>query len=221
MAATAAAFALAVTGTALPAAADAGDDFEPPLPGIGGTPFSDGGGWIYNYSDETEPYDYMDKWFDYGATTWNSVTEKIEAGYYEDRGITNMIVYGPYLSTGAWRGLPATGDFLDSDPKNGTVEEFRAMVSAANAHGMTITSYLALLYVDFSSPLFTQAEQDKRDGIDSWQTKLFLWDDRPQGANPAGPPRRRTRRSGARATATGTTARPPAAGMRRRGVCRH
>ncbi|QAY72384.1 hypothetical protein ET445_02565 [Agromyces protaetiae] len=187
-AATAAAVALAITGTALPAAADPADDFEP-LPGVGGTPFSDGGGWIYNYSDETEPYDYMDKWFDYGATTWNSVTDKIEDGYYADRGITNMIVYGPYLSTGAWRGLPATGDFMDSDPKNGTVEEFRQMVSAANARGMTITAYLALLYVDFSSPLFTQAERDKRDGIDSWQTKLFLWDERPQGSDPnAAPP---------------------------------
>ena len=162
---------------------------RPPLPGVPGTPFSDGGSSIYTYVTATEPFDFMDRHWDYGATTFASITDQIESGALTDRGITNLMVYGPYASTGQWRGLPATGDLMDFDPANGTVDDWRAMVSAANERGITVTIYIALLYLHPTSPLFVQAERDRAAGVDSWQSQLFLWDERePNGATPPSEP---------------------------------
>ena len=137
----------------------------------------------------TEPFDFMGRHWDYGATTFASITEQIESGVLAERGITNLMIYGPYASTGQWRGLPATGDLMDFDPANGTLDDWRAMVSAANERGITVTIYIALLYLHPSSPIFVQAERDRAAGVESWQSRLFLWDERePNGAAPPSEP---------------------------------
>jgi hypothetical protein len=181
-------------GTVVLAAAGAGwalsrDPNRKPLPGVPGNPFSEGGSTVNIYVTATEPFDFMGRHWDYGATTFDSITEKIEAGYFSDRGITNLMMYGPYASTGQWRGLPATGDLMDVDPANGTIDDWREMVSAANDRGITVTMYIALLYLHSTSPLFVQAEKDRAAGVDSWQSRLLLWDERdPDGTPPSQPP---------------------------------
>ena len=160
-----------------------------PLPGVPGKPFSEGGSSIYTYVTATEPFDFMGKHWDYGPTTFASISDQIESGALTDLGITNLMVYGPYASTGQWRGLPATGDLMDFDPANGTVDDWRTMVTAANDRGITVTIYIALLYLHPTSPIFTQAERDRAAGVDSWQSELFLWDERqPNGAPPPSEP---------------------------------
>jgi hypothetical protein len=156
-----------------------------PLPGVPGTPFAAGGSTVNIYVTETEPFDFMGRHWDYGATTFASITEQIEAGFYSDRGITNLMIYGPYASTGQWRGLPATGDLMDFDPANGTLDDWRTMVATANENGITVTIYIALLYIHPTSPIFIQAEKDRAAGVDSWQSRLFLWDERQQEGAPA------------------------------------
>lgn len=182
-------------GTVVLAAASAGwalsrEPSRKPLPGVPGKPFAEGGSTVNIYVTATEPFDFMGRHWDYGATTFASVTEQIEAGYFSDRGITNLMMYGPYASTGQWRGLPATGDLMDFDPANGTLDDWRDMVSAANDRGITVTMYIALLYLHATSPIFVQAEKDRAAGVDSWQSRLFLWDERePNGkTSPAQPP---------------------------------
>jgi len=153
------------------------------IEGVPGEPFSDGGVWSYNYvtADEEGNYD---------ATRFEDITRQLEAGVYSDWGVTNIMVYGPYASTQAWRGLPPTGDFMDFDEANGDLAAWREMVRAANVRGITVTVYLALLYLDTSNPLFIKAQEDRAAGIDSWQSRLLYWDPRKatDGRAPAGPP---------------------------------
>lgn len=181
-------------GTVVLAAAGAGwalsrEPSRKPLPGVPGKPFAEGGSTVNIYVTATEPFDFMGRHWDYGATTFASVTEQIEAGYFSDRGITNLMLYGPYASTGQWRGLPATGDLMDFDPANGTLDDWREMVSAANDRGITVTMYIALLYLHPTSPIFVQAEKDRAAGVDSWQSRLLLWDERdPNGETPPAQP---------------------------------
>jgi hypothetical protein len=171
---------LGVVAVAAPTAG-ASDD---PLPGVAGRPFDRGGSWIYHYVSQPEPFCFDGFCWDYPATPFDSITDDIENGYYTDRGVTSLAMYGPYHSTGAFRGLPAI-DFFDVSPANGTVEDFRAMAAAANTRGITITMYIALIYVDPQNPLWIKAQQDRRDGVDSAQRRMFRWDDRePQGTVP-------------------------------------
>ena len=88
------------------------------------------------------------------------------------------MIYGPYASTEKWRGLPPTGDFMDFDPRNGSLADWREMAAAASERGITLTVYLALLYLDTSSPLFRKAQEDRAAGVESWQSRLLLWDPR-------------------------------------------
>ena len=162
-------------------------DDLPPLPGVEGTPFSAGGAWEYNYVSADPEHGYP-------ATRFDDITERLTSGELTARGITNIMIYGPYASTAKWRGLPPTGDFMDFDPENGSIEDWREMAAAASERGITLTTYLALLYLDESSPLFQQAQEDRAAGVDSWQSRLLLWDPRVRSDGeeaPPGPPSER------------------------------
>ena len=150
-------------------------------PGVAGTPFSDGGAWIYHYVHRPEPFEFMGQTWDYPPTPFASITAKLTSGWYTDRGITNIALYAPYRSTGEFRGLPAI-DFMGTDPANGSIDDVRALIAAANERGVTVTMYIALIYLSPQNPLFAQAERDRRDGIDSDARRLLRWDDRePEG----------------------------------------
>ena len=56
------------------------------------------------------------------------------------------------------------------------------MVAAANARGITVTAYVALIYVSPSNRLFVKSSLDRRDGSDSPERSMFRWDERePEG----------------------------------------
>jgi hypothetical protein len=153
------------------------DTGSTPALGIAGTPFSNGGSWIYHYVHTPEPGVYE-------ATRFSAITERIADGYYSSRGITNLMIYAPYHSTGEFRGLPAI-DFFATSPENGTIEDFRAMVAAANASDITVTMYVALIYMSPLNPIFTKAQEDRRDEVDSNERRMLRWDERvPDGSVP-------------------------------------
>jgi len=170
-------------------------------------PFSENGtGWIYNYvhawpgagTQYRGEFPYMDWTYEdggpgYEATRFSFITEQLNNGWYTDRGQSGMIVYGPYNAGGHWRGLTAI-DHFDTDPvENGTLEEFRELVDAAHAKGITVVTYIALIYMHHQNPLFLQAEQDVAPGGAYWAepgvkdpayegpADLFLWDTREAG----------------------------------------
>ena len=148
-----------------------------PETGVPGTPFSNGGSWIYRYIHTPEPAVY-------GATTFSAITEQIVGDFYTSRGITNLMIYAPYHSTGEFRGLPAI-DFFDTSPENGTIEEFRTMVAAANAKGITVTMYIALIYISPLNPIFREAQDDRRNDVDTPERRMLRWDERvPDGSFP-------------------------------------
>lgn len=154
-------------------------DDKAPAEGLGvpGTPFSSGGSWIYHYIHTPEPPVY-------GATRFSTITERIKGDFYTSRGITNLMIYAPYQSTGEYRGLPAI-DYFATSPENGTIEEFRSMVAAANGKGITVTMYVALIYISPRNPIFAKAQADRRDGVDSPEARMLRWDERvPDGSVP-------------------------------------
>lgn len=194
--------ALLVPGQAASVAADG-----PGSNALPDRPFDENGtGWIYNYVHAwpgagTEyrgefPYmswAYEDEGPGYEATRFSFITEQLNNGWYTDRGQSGMIVYGPYKAGGHWRGLTAI-DHFDTDPvENGTLEEFRELVEAAHARGITVVTYIALIYMHHDNPLFLQAEQDMAPGGAFWAepgvkdpaydgpAELFLWDTRLEG----------------------------------------
>jgi hypothetical protein len=151
-----------------------------PTTGVAGTPFSNGGSWIYHYVHRPDPPTYA-------ATRYAEITDRIDGDFYTRRGITNLMIYAPYHSTGEFRGLPAI-DFKNVSPENGTVDEFRAMVAAANRKGITVTMYIALIYLSPLNPTFAKAQEDRRDNVDSPERRMLRWDERtPEGTVP--PPR--------------------------------
>ncbi|MGZ5292131.1 MAG: alpha-glucosidase C-terminal domain-containing protein [Actinomycetota bacterium] len=128
-------------------------------------PFRSGTGWAYHYVRPTE---------DYPATRFDDITARIDDGWYSERGVSNIMIYAPYRASAAFRGLPAI-DFFAAQVGTGTVDDFRALVTAAHREGLTVTIYLALLGMDPRSSIFRQAEADRRDGIDSREARMFRW----------------------------------------------
>ncbi|MCW5952160.1 MAG: Ig-like domain-containing protein [Propionibacteriaceae bacterium] len=180
---------------------------EPGPSALPDRPFDENGtGWIYNYVHEwpgqgTEyrgEFPYMDWAYEdegpgYPATRYSFITEQLNNGWYTDRGQSGMIVYGPYKAGGHWRGLTAIDHFNTDPEQNGTLEDFRELVAAAHAKGITVVTYIALIYLHHQNPLFLQAEQDVAPGGAYWSSPgvpdpsydgpadLFLWDTRAEG----------------------------------------
>lgn len=128
-------------------------------------PFKAGTGTFYHYVRATATYP---------ATLYSSITAKINNNFYTDRGASNIEIYGPYKASADFRGLPAI-DFFDAQVGTGTVQDFRDLVAAAHAKGITVTIYMALLNVHHTNPIFLKAEADKRDGINSPEVNMFRW----------------------------------------------
>src|SRR5690606_41306108 len=73
-----------------------------------------------------------------------------------------LFPYTTLFRSGHWRGLTAI-DHFDTDPvENGTLEEFRELVEAAHARGITVVTYIALIYMHHDNPLFLQDRKSTR-----------------------------------------------------------
>jgi Glycosidases len=132
-------------------------------------PFQERNGWFYHYVRANDLSSTP-----YPATTYFSITAKINDDFYSDRGASNIMIYGPYKASEEFRGLPAI-DFFEAQVGTGTVQDFRDMVAAAHIKGLTVTIYMCLLYVHNTNSIFLNAEADARDGVDSPEVNMFRW----------------------------------------------
>lgn len=155
--------------------------FGPNPVGIG-NPFAEHHGMMWEYVRDPEGFDG----YAYDATTLASITAKLRAGWYSDRGIHHLAIYGPWRSTRAFLGLPPL-DFFAAQVGAGTIEDFAEMSAAAAQCGITVIIYLELIYIDPANPVFVKAASDREAGIDSFESRLFRWDDR-EGPQQACPP---------------------------------
>jgi len=112
------------------------------------------------------------------STTFASIKSKIESDYYSARGVRNLIFYCPYRASEEYRGVPAV-DFFSTNPNTGSVDDFRAMVTAAHAKGMGVVAYMGLLFVDPENAIWLKAQQDHKAGVNSPEANTFLWADEP------------------------------------------
>lgn len=140
-----------------------------------GNPFREHTGIVTQYVRDPEGYDG----FSYPATTWQSITDQIESGWYADRGIQSMLIYGAWKSTPHFLGLPPL-DFFDVQVGTGTLADFDAMAAAAKAHSMPLLMYIELIYIHPDNPTFVKAAQDRASDVESFERNLFRWDERPQ-----------------------------------------
>ncbi|GAA1996144.1 hypothetical protein GCM10009739_01390 [Microbacterium ulmi] len=140
-----------------------------------GDPFAEHNGIMWEYVRDPEGFDG----FGYPATTYASITQKITSGWYSSRGIHHLAIYGAWKSTPEFLGLPPL-DYFDTQVGTGSVTDFRDMTKAANAKGMTVIMYMELLYIHPDNPVFVKAATDRAAGIDSYESRLFRWDERPQ-----------------------------------------
>ncbi|MFF1876691.1 OmpL47-type beta-barrel domain-containing protein [Leifsonia sp. NPDC058230] len=146
-----------------------------PNPADAGNPFIEHNGLMWEYVRDPEGFDG----FEYPATTYQSITNKIDDGWYTQRGIHHIGIYGAWKSTPEFLGLPPL-DYFDAQTGTGTIDDFRDMVQSANAHGLTVVMYIELIYIHPDNPVFVKAAQDRADDVDSFESRMFRWDDRPQ-----------------------------------------
>ena len=161
----------ATPGTAVHSAASPPDGADPL--GIG-NPLREHNGIVTHYVRDPEGYDG----FSYPATTWRSITDQITKGWYADRGINSILIYGAWRATEHFLGLPPL-DFFDVQEGTGSLADFDEMAAAARADGMPLLMYLELIYVHPDNPVFVKAAEDVANGVDSFERRMFRWDDRP------------------------------------------
>ncbi len=91
------------------------------------------------------------------------------------RGVGAILIYPPYQGDpGGWLGgVPI--DLKHPDPKLGTMDDFKALVSAAHERGLAVTTYMGPQNVTRDSALFRQAVEDKAAGRDTVATRIFRW----------------------------------------------
>lgn len=124
-------------------------------------------GGFYHYVRET-------------STTFTSIRDRIESGYYSSRGVRNLAIYCPYRATEEWRGVPAL-DHFSTNPNTGSVADFADMVSTAHAHGMGVIIYVGLLFVHFDNDIWIKAQADYKAGRDTEEVGIFRWADDEEG----------------------------------------
>ena len=138
-----------------------------------GNPFRERNGTVTHYVRDPEGYDG----YSYPATTWNSIADGVRTGWYADRGINHLLIYGAWRSSEHFLGLPPL-DWFDVQEGTGTIADFDVMVAAAKDRGMGILMYIQLIYVHPDNPVFVKAAADRDADIDSVERRLFRWDDR-------------------------------------------
>ncbi|RKP51570.1 hypothetical protein D7Z26_17455 [Cohnella endophytica] len=118
-----------------------------------------------------------------GSTTFASLTANVQSGYYSARGVNNLMTYCPYKASSEWRGVPAV-DFYNVNSNTGTLTDFANMVTAAHNAGITVTMYIGLLFVHTTNPDWVQAQNDKKNGVNSSLANTFRWSTTNTGSVP-------------------------------------
>jgi glycosidase len=95
---------------------------------------------------------------------------------FKERGFDALEVFAPCKGGKNYFGLD-TLDYYVIDPEIGTIVDFQALVEEAHHRGIAIILFINLGYSHESFPPFLKACDDIRNGIDSPETRFFLWSD--------------------------------------------
>jgi hypothetical protein len=104
------------------------------------------------------------------------------------KGITAMLDEIVDWGFGAiWMGVPYHGglqyygldpiDFYAVDPALGTMDDLRELISESHARGVAVIAALNLGYAALEFPAFLKACDDVKAGIDSDESRWFIWSD--------------------------------------------
>lgn len=156
---------LAAIGACAPSVDPSGDD------DAGDAVFRDMNGvmWIYTTANDVRFAD-----IEADLDTWKA------------RGIRTLGIYSPYHGEkDQWLGA-APLDFYAVPPQNGTLEDFRSLVTRAHAKDMKIVAFMGFHSIDERSTFFTTAEMQYRSGDrTSHEVASFHWTDDPQTPTPS------------------------------------
>jgi hypothetical protein len=75
-------------------------------------PFREGTGWYYHYVRANSFIGDSGR-VEYPSTHYSSITSRINEDFYANRGVSNIMIYGPYEASPDFRGLPAI-DFFEA-----------------------------------------------------------------------------------------------------------
>jgi hypothetical protein len=148
---------LGLTGTLGPTAARAADNW-----------------WETSTTNVYTIYPY---WSDYTSkypnTTLASITSQLDA--FRSEGF-NALVFQPVNSgDGSIFGGLASLDQEDIAPSVGSLNDYRALISAAHSRGMKILLFTNLGYASVNAPFFQKACSDFRNGVDSPERHWFIF----------------------------------------------
>ena len=109
-----------------------------------------------------------------GGFTLRDLINNLDAD--KARGIDALEVFAPYQGGMNYHGLDAL-DFYKIDPEIGDMADFLELIDAAHQRGMAVIAFMNLGYGHENFPDFLKACDDVRNGIDSPETRYFLWSD--------------------------------------------
>lgn len=95
---------------------------------------------------------------------------------YTARGIDVLEVFAPCAGGMNYYGLD-TLDYYEIDPQIGDMNDFLTLVEEAHRRGIAIIAFMNLGYGHEKFPAFLKACDDVRNGIESPETRYFLWSD--------------------------------------------
>jgi len=93
---------------------------------------------------------------------------------YQARGIDTLEVFAPFEGGVCYNGLD-TLDYYKIDPAIGTRADLTRLVQAAHARQMAVILFINLGYGHEQFPAFLKACDDVRAGVDSPETRMFVW----------------------------------------------
>jgi glycosidase len=91
-------------------------------------------------------------------------------------GFDAIEVFAPCEGGVCYNGLD-TIDFYQIDPAIGSLDDFRRLLAEAHARGMAVVIFINLGYAHERFPAFLKACDDVRAGVDSAETRMFVWSD--------------------------------------------
>lgn len=93
---------------------------------------------------------------------------------YRSRGIDTLEIFAPCKGGVCYNGLD-TLDYYQVDPAIGDLADLRRLIDEAHRRGMAVVLFINLGYGHEQFPAFLKACDDVRAGIDSPETRMFLW----------------------------------------------
>jgi hypothetical protein len=106
--------------------------------------------------------------------TLNELTAALDD--YPERGIDTLEIFAPCEGGICYNGLD-TIDYYKVDPAIGTLDDFYRLVASAHERGIAVVMFINLGYGHEQFPAFLKACDDVRAGLDTPETRMFLWSD--------------------------------------------